>query len=774
MRVCLQPAVAQRKTEWRPRVIACLLVAAAALLAATARGQTFSTPINISSAVGGGLPLIAVDSAGNIDIAWAGAAPARGVFFTRSTDNGKDFATPTTVAPSSSGGEKLQMAVDQSGAIYLFWQESNQHYVLSRSTNGGASFSAPTDLSTTLGLGTLTANLPTLAIDPTNNVDLIWPQFGSTGSILFSRSTDGGATFSSPVTVGTFGYAAGAQIGFDASGNIDVLWFEETTTQGGTCLLRFSRSTNSGASFSAMQTLNSADGECTPQLFVDSSANINIASFNGNGTYYRSTNGGQGFATTAGAFQPVVAGFGGQMYANAAGAIELLVNGFLPPNGPEHDLFFNRSSDSGSVFSAPIMIGGLHPPSTSPEEIGASGQSMAVDGGGNVNVLWADDTFSTQPGVADIFFSRSADGGATFSKPQNLSNSTAVSSAPQMALDSAGNINVVWASSDASNVFYSRGAVSQAASGFTISATPASLTALPGGSAAAQVTLTAAGSFDQSVSMACNNLPAGAGCSFDPSSATPTSSGAIVTLTLTIPPTLPAGGFPFTITAANPFVTESQSVEATVGAMTGSVTPAAATIPVGSAAVFTVTMTGASGVAGQFALGCSSPVAVSCTFSPGSLAVNGAASSTLTVQVSNAPVTGMAPAGPADIFPPSLPLGRFVAFAASQDAPLIAGFALLVLGTLTWALERGRQDGVWRIPRRAVSRAAGMATALALAATMISCGGATSKSVTGGGTTGTSSPNAPAGSNSVTFPMTVTAQSGTSVVNLGTITVTVP
>ena len=62
----------------------------------------------------------------------------------------------------------------------------------------------------------------------------------------------------------------------------------------------------------------------------------------------------------------------------------------------------------------------------------------------------------------------------------------------------------------------------------------------------------------------------------------------------------------------------------------------------------------------------------------------------------------------------------------------------------------------------------------ALAAAMISCGGAVSKQTVGSSTTAVGSPNTPAGATSVTFPMTVVAQSGGSVVTVGTVTVTVP
>src|SRR5690348_4653848 len=77
---------------------------------------------------------------------------------------------------------------------------------------------------------------------------------------------------------------------------------------------------------------------------------------------------------------------------------------------------------------------------------------IAVDSTGNINVVWFDDT----PGHFDVFFSRSADGGATFSTPKNLSNDPAGASVPLIAVDSSGNINVVWNGNGNSGIFFSR------------------------------------------------------------------------------------------------------------------------------------------------------------------------------------------------------------------------------------------------------------------------------------------------------------------------------
>jgi len=67
---------------------------------------------------------------------------------------------------------------------------------------------------------------------------------------------------------------------------------------------------------------------------------------------------------------------------------------------------------------------------------------------------------------------------------------------------------------------------------FTLSASPSSVTVTAGNQATATLTVAPQNGFSQSVSFACSGLPAGASCSFSPTTITP--SGAAVTSTVTI------------------------------------------------------------------------------------------------------------------------------------------------------------------------------------------------------------------------------------------------
>jgi len=79
---------------------------------------------------------------------------------------------------------------------------------------------------------------------------------------------------------------------------------------------------------------------------------------------------------------------------------------------------------------------------------------MAVDSLGRIYVIWIQRDPS--PDSADIFFSRSVDGGKTFSSPQNLSNHQGSVQLPKIALDPAGNINVIWTNTNGPTALLSR------------------------------------------------------------------------------------------------------------------------------------------------------------------------------------------------------------------------------------------------------------------------------------------------------------------------------
>jgi hypothetical protein len=413
------------------------------LLAASplaAQAQTaFSPPQNVSSNPGASyLSQVAVDSKGSINIVWVDNTPGYyAVFFSRSTDGGATFSTPQNLStdPAVSAGG-AQIAVDSSDNINVIWPgfAGQWEIFLSRSSDGGVTFSAPKNISNNLG----GADSPYMAVDSAGNINVVW--VGASPSVprivFFSRSSDGGATFSTPVAVST-SPSYGPQVAVDSAGNINVAWIQ------GQFYGAFSRSSDGGTTFSPPKVISGNSDFLGLLMALDSKGNIYIVWDTqpyGNIYLSHSSDSGATFSFT-------------NITNNTSSTSPLAPQIAIDPRGNINvvwaefqDIFFGRSSDGGATFSTPQNLSNDPGDSYAPQ--------IATDSSGNINVVWQDKT----PGNYDIFFTRSSDGGGTFSAPENLSNDPGDSDYPQIVVDSSGSINVVWTDNTPGNldIFFSR------------------------------------------------------------------------------------------------------------------------------------------------------------------------------------------------------------------------------------------------------------------------------------------------------------------------------
>jgi hypothetical protein len=179
-------------------------------------GATFSTPINISASVGGdgkGRITAKVWDNGSYDIA-AGANGAVYVAWTeydgplwlsRSEDGGKSFSRPHQVAGNSKAepARAPSLAIGKNGTVYLAWttgenQDADIHVAFSK--DGGGTFSKPTLVAPGKGY----SDAPHLAVAPVGMLHLVYGQ--SAGGpferyqVMYTRSPDGKA-FETPRSI---------------------------------------------------------------------------------------------------------------------------------------------------------------------------------------------------------------------------------------------------------------------------------------------------------------------------------------------------------------------------------------------------------------------------------------------------------------------------------------------------------------------------------------------------------------------------------------------
>jgi hypothetical protein len=148
------------------------------------------------------------------------------------------------------------------------------------------------------------------------------------------------------------------------------------------------------------------------------------------------------------------------------------------------------------------------------------------------------------------------------------------------------------------------------------------------------------------VTFQCSGLPSGTTCTFNPTTATLPSNGAVTDqLTVQVGSTLQAGTYSFTVQATVGTVTAQATGYLIVQGpdFSAGISPALARVLVGQSANFTLTLDSQNGAAGTVAFQCLYiPSGVTCTFNPAAptLPANGSVTDQLTVQVGSSAAVG--------------------------------------------------------------------------------------------------------------------------------------
>jgi hypothetical protein len=208
-------------------------------------GATWSTPREVTTATSASdfpdKEFMDVDpETGRIFISWTNFGAGTTMRVTYSDDQGLTWNGPTVFASSGQGSIPRAMG-NGSPNVYIAWLSSGTIQFV-RSTDNGVTWSAPTAIVS--GLGTplnpfgsdRIHGFPSMAIDhTTGNVYVVYaarnlaPDFSE---IYFIRSTDGGLTFSNPITINALPGSDRAQyfpwvsVNED-DGRIDAIWYDQ-------------------------------------------------------------------------------------------------------------------------------------------------------------------------------------------------------------------------------------------------------------------------------------------------------------------------------------------------------------------------------------------------------------------------------------------------------------------------------------------------------------------------------------------------------------------
>lgn len=269
---------------------------------------------------------------------------------------------------------------------------------------------------------------PAIATGPEDNVYVAWYDNTLGGNeILFSRSIDSGTTFSAYTNLSNnLGFSSFPSLATDNSGVVHIAWQD---TEYGSSEILYARSADGGLTFSTPVNIsNDAETSVKVELAVDGT-NIYAVWVDDSGLWVaRSTNSGATFGKT---FQLAAAGFAPTSPQITVGANNRVHVVFQQGNGTTAQVNYMRSDDMGMTFSTPLGLSALANKSTNP--------SVAADKVGHVYVAWTD-----LAGTGEIFMSISSDGGASFAPRFNVTNNSGISIAPDLTVDAAGILYMVW------------------------------------------------------------------------------------------------------------------------------------------------------------------------------------------------------------------------------------------------------------------------------------------------------------------------------------------
>src|SRR5262249_51580855 len=172
-----------------------------AFLIASKKGIKFKKPRNITPHNGGAFtPRIALDSGQNLNVVWGDNLMGKRIVFTRSTDAGGTFTDLVDVSRSSGDAFEPEIAVGEDDAINVSWEDNaSASYAImySRSSNGGPTFSTPIQVSKSTGNGRESYIAASGGL-----VYITWvEEINGSLQVMFARSTDNGRTFSTPLNL---------------------------------------------------------------------------------------------------------------------------------------------------------------------------------------------------------------------------------------------------------------------------------------------------------------------------------------------------------------------------------------------------------------------------------------------------------------------------------------------------------------------------------------------------------------------------------------------
>lgn len=279
---------------WRSILLSTTFMFGLALISPTALAASWGTPLRISNTGKYSLePSIAISNNGNLHAAWTEwTIDAQGflvdfeIYYVRSTDNGGSFSAPVNISSSPnnfSGEPVISVAGDQNNEIHIAWVEYNPsgdpdgtEIFYTRSTDGGATWPSANKRNVSSNVGSSGSAHLYVDSTPAHAVHVAWTDFGTGGygQIHYSKSADGGGSFSVPLNIANSGRDTDQPSVIADSNAVHIVWQDNEDYQ-----VYHTRSTNAGSTFSvpALRSSGAAVPAVEPALALDGQNRVHIA-----------------------------------------------------------------------------------------------------------------------------------------------------------------------------------------------------------------------------------------------------------------------------------------------------------------------------------------------------------------------------------------------------------------------------------------------------------------------------------------------------------------
>ena len=348
-----------------------------------------------------------------------------------------DFPAATSMALTTAGD-----------SVYMILGREHSLYV-SRSTDGGNTFSEPVSATGDHEVHILRVERPAIAANDKGQVGVAWLELdfeGGNNKIWYALSEDSGQTFGSAQLVGEDppGESAMVQVLLDSTGDPILTWLSGND-------LHFARSPDQGKSFSLAKTIGQGACECCqPDLILtEDQLMIGYRALDSDesgafrdAALIRSLDGGE-------TFEPVSFATDSHWYINACpiSGPSMAVHdksiymtwmdgrAVAPDNLLSSDVWFAESTDNGQTFSSNVKV-----------STGASTHNFlpktAVGPGGRIHLVWQ----AISPDA--IYYATSDDLGHTFSAPlviaEDGSTNRGRPAGPMIVIDRHGRVFLAW------------------------------------------------------------------------------------------------------------------------------------------------------------------------------------------------------------------------------------------------------------------------------------------------------------------------------------------